>query len=58
MIEAGVWDGVIIGATRHEQLEGTLQAIENGPLEASIATRIDHIWDLVKDQAPVDTYHG
>ena len=47
-------DGIIIGASRHEQLLETLRAIEDGPLETSIAKRIDKFWDLVKEQAPVD----
>lgn len=50
-------DGIIIGASRHQQLLETLRAIEDGPLEASIAKKIDRVWDLVKDQAPVDSYH-
>ena len=50
-------DGIIIGASRHQQLLETLRAIEDGPLEASIVKRIDKVWDLVKDQAPVDNYH-
>ena len=50
-------DGIIIGASRHQQLLETLRAIEDGPLEASIAKKIDEVWDLVKDQAPIDIYH-
>lgn len=32
-------DGVIVGASRREQLEETLQAIQDGPLEKGIAER-------------------
>ena len=46
-----------IGATRGLQLEETLRAIEDGPLDESIANRVDNLWDLVKEEAPVDNYH-
>lgn len=50
-------DGIIIGASRHQQLEETLQSIGDGPLNADTAKRIDRLWDLVKDEAPVDNYN-
>ncbi len=46
-----------IGATRGSQLEETLRAIEDGPLDENIAKRVDKIWELVKDEAPVDNYY-
>lgn len=46
-----------IGATRGSQLEETLKAIEDGPLDENIAKRVDKIWELVKAEAPVDNYH-
>ena len=46
-----------IGATRGSQLEETLRAIEDGPLDENIARRVDKIWELVKDEAPVDNYY-
>lgn len=46
-----------IGATRGSQLEETLRAIEDGPLDESIAKRVDKVWELVKDEAPIDNYH-
>ena len=45
-----------IGATRGAQLEETLRAVEDGPLEADIAKRIDELWGLVQAEAPVDKY--
>ncbi|KAK4695091.1 aflatoxin B1 aldehyde reductase, partial [Lecanoromycetidae sp. Uapishka_2] len=50
-------DGIIIGASRHGQLEETLRSIEDGPLDAKIVKRIDGVWDMVKDEAPTDNYH-
>ena len=58
MLDPEFGDGIIIGASRHQQLEQTLHDIQYGPLEASIAERIDTLWDLVKDQAPIDNYHS
>lgn len=46
-----------IGATRGSQLEETLRAIQDGPLDESIAKRVDKVWELVKDEAPIDNYH-
>lgn len=58
MLNPEFGDGIIIGASRHQQLEETLRDIQYGPLETSIAERIDTLWDLVKDQAPIDNYHS
>ena len=58
MIKPEFGDGIIIGASRPQQLEQTLHDIEEGPLEASIAKRIDTVWDSVKDEAPIDNYHS
>ena len=46
-----------IGASRGSQLEETLRAIEDGPLDNSIAKRVDKVWELVKDEAPIDNYY-
>ena len=58
MLDPELGDGIIIGASRPQQLEQTLRDIECGPLEASFAERIDTVWDLVKEQAPTDNYHS
>ena len=46
-----------IGATRASQLEETLKSIEDGPLSEGIAKRVDRVWELAKDEAPIDNYH-
>ena len=51
-------DGIIIGASAVQQLDETLKSLEQGPLPESVVTKIDRIWELVKDEAHVDTYHG
>ena len=45
-----------IGATRGAQLEETLRAIEDGPLDGRIAKRINEVWELVQAEAPVDSF--
>lgn len=51
-------DGIILGATKVQQLAETLQSLDQGPLPESIVTKINHIWELVKDEAHIDNYHG
>ena len=50
-------DGIIVGASKTAQLEETLGAIENGPLERGIAERAEGIWRKVKKDAPRDNYN-
>ncbi|KAI0143023.1 NADP-dependent oxidoreductase domain-containing protein [Xylariaceae sp. FL1272] len=50
-------DGVIIGARTEEQLTGTLNAIQQGPLSMNAVRRIDEIWDVVKMDASLDNHH-
>ncbi|KAH8811554.1 NADP-dependent oxidoreductase domain-containing protein [Xylogone sp. PMI_703] len=49
-------DGVIVGASKSSQLEETLKAINDGPLDAGIAQRVDAIWASVKHEAPRDNW--
>ena len=51
-------DGIIVGASRPQQLEETLQSIKDGPLDTDIAQRVDRIWGLVKNEAPIDNYQS
>jgi len=51
-------DAIIVGASKVAQLEESLGAIEEGPLEAKIAERASAIWETVKDEAPLDNYHS
>ena len=51
-------DGIIVGASKVEQLKQSLDAIAQGPLEPSIVKKIDHLWKTVKDEAPIDNYHS
>lgn len=51
-------DAVIVGASKTEQLEETLTAVEAGPLDGEIAERVDAIWKTVEHEAPLDNYHS
>ncbi|KAK5049454.1 hypothetical protein LTR84_004383 [Exophiala bonariae] len=51
-------DAIIIGASKHEQLEQTLAGIEKGKLSDKAVKDIDEIWEQIKDEAPLDNYNG
>jgi aflatoxin B1 aldehyde reductase len=51
-------DGVIVGASKVAQLEETLNVIEDGPLDAKTADRVEAIWKKVEHEAPLDNYHS
>jgi aryl-alcohol dehydrogenase-like predicted oxidoreductase len=47
-------DEMIIGANSGKQFRETVEEIEKGPLEPWVVERIDGLWELVKDDAPID----
>ena len=49
-------DGVVVGASRPEQLRGTLEELRKGGLEPSTVERVERIWESVKGEAPVDNF--
>jgi aflatoxin B1 aldehyde reductase len=51
-------DGCIIGASRTEQLQETLQDVKEGPLPKGAVERIEGIWGRVENEAPVDNYNS
>ncbi|KAK9235000.1 NADP-dependent oxidoreductase domain-containing protein [Lipomyces kononenkoae] len=57
-LDAKYNDGVIIGATKVEQLQESLNALKDGPLPDSVVAKIDKLWEDIKDEAPVDNYRG
>lgn len=50
-------DGLIVGASSPEQLDQTLASLKEGPVPQKALSQIEEIWELVKDEAPVDNYH-
>ena len=49
-------DAVIVGASRAEQLQQTLDALKRGPLSEEIAEKINDIWKSIEKDAPFDNY--
>jgi aflatoxin B1 aldehyde reductase len=56
-LRASHGDGMVVGASSLTQLEETLQGISKGPLTQEACRKINHIWETVKDDATLDTYH-
>ncbi|KAL8818326.1 MAG: hypothetical protein Q9223_003013 [Gallowayella weberi] len=50
-------DGVVIGARNDGQLQQTLKAIGDGPLDEDVAERASGIWEKVKSVAPRDNWN-
>jgi len=53
----GEGDGVVVGARHVGQLEETLEAVGEGPLEDGIAERASGVWEKVKGDAPRDNWN-
>jgi len=57
-LQAEKGDGVIVGASRKEQLEETLAAVEEGPLKEDTVKKVEAIWEKVKADAPRDNWNS
>ncbi|KAL3421890.1 aldehyde reductase [Phlyctema vagabunda] len=51
-------DAVIVGASKPAQLEESLKAIEDGPLDQATVDKIEALWKKVEKDAPLDNYHS
>ena len=51
-MDGGDGDGILLGASRLEQLEQNLTAIGNGPLPGSILSAFDDAWEETKAESP------
>jgi aflatoxin B1 aldehyde reductase len=51
-------DGVIVGASREEQLEGSLTAAEKGPLSQEIESRWNDLYNDLKEQDALPPYYS
>ncbi|KAK5994256.1 Oxidoreductase sirO [Cladobotryum mycophilum] len=47
-------DEMILGSVTAESLEEAVVELDKGPLEGWVVKRIDELWELIKDDAPVD----
>ena len=43
---------MILGASKLEQLEENLQAMEDGPLSADTVSACDHVWAKIRGVSP------
>lgn len=51
-LDGKLGDSVIIGASRPEQFENTLEISKKGPLSEELVKKLDEIWEQVEGQAP------
>jgi aflatoxin B1 aldehyde reductase len=51
-------DGIIFGAHKIAHLTQTISYLRAGPLPTDIAEKIDGLWEVIKDEAPKDNFHG
>jgi aryl-alcohol dehydrogenase-like predicted oxidoreductase len=58
LLEPGLGDGIVIGARFGLQLDQALEALERGPLSEGLATRIESLWEDIKDDSPLDNFDG
>jgi len=49
-------DTVILGASKVEQIQPTVDGLKKGPLKEEVAKGIDEIWDGIKHEAIVDNF--
>ncbi|KAJ6561905.1 NADP-dependent oxidoreductase domain-containing protein [Mycena capillaripes] len=56
-VDAKYGDAVIFGASKHSQITETLSWLKHGSVGAAAKTKIDEIWKVVEDDAPVDNYN-
>ena len=45
-------DGIILGASRIEQMTQNLNALSNGPLPGNILDALDEAWTMAKPDCP------
>eukprot|EP01113_Clastostelium_recurvatum_P013547 TRINITY_DN17207_c0_g1_i1.p1 TRINITY_DN17207_c0_g1~~TRINITY_DN17207_c0_g1_i1.p1 ORF type:complete len:339 (+),score=80.73 TRINITY_DN17207_c0_g1_i1:39-1019(+) len=48
-------DAIILGASKPEQFDTSIEGLKRGPLPSDLVALIDKIWDKVKEQSP--PYH-
>ena len=51
-MKAELNDGILLGASRQEQMEQNLAAVTKGPLPESIVTAMDEAWEIAKPDSP------
>lgn len=51
-------DGLIVGASKVEQLKEVIGWIAKGPLSNAVVEKIDVLWESIKEDAPLDNLNG
>ncbi len=51
-MDASKGDGILLGASRLEQMEQNMQTVEKGPLPESIVAAMDEAWEVAKPDSP------
>lgn len=51
----GSEDAIILGAGNKEHIDGSLTAIEKGPLSEDLVKAVEAVWDQIKENPP--PYH-
>jgi aflatoxin B1 aldehyde reductase len=49
----GADDGIILGASKAEQIDDSAAEIAKGPLSEEIVSQFEELWESVEDVAPV-----
>ena len=50
-------DGLVFSGSSEEQVRQTIAGLNRGPLPDEIAQRINNVWELVKEEAPLDHFN-
>jgi len=50
-------DAVIFGASKHSQISETLAWLKHGSVGEAAKAKIDEIWKVVENEAPIDNYN-
>jgi aflatoxin B1 aldehyde reductase len=58
ILNGDLGDAIIVGSSNLDQLKGTLEGIEGGPLSSEIARKVDQIWKLVEQESPLNNLDG
>ncbi|UKZ78632.1 hypothetical protein TrVFT333_006378 [Trichoderma virens FT-333] len=53
-LKSELGDEMILGSVTAQQLEEALAELDKGPLEASVVEKLEGLWQLIKDDAPID----
>ncbi|KAK7013322.1 aldehyde reductase [Favolaschia claudopus] len=57
MVDAEEGDAIVFGASRHEHIEETLKWLKRGSVGEKAKAKLEEIWKLVENEAPLDNYN-